>query len=210
MSNLIVGLIFDIMYQKYTGIILKKHPFGEADELLTIYSRESGKIRVKAVSVRKPLSKLAGHLQSLNEIEFEVVARSKHLPVMISVRALTVNNYLRQNLRKFGFALVGIETLYRLTGDGQENLEAYNELRAFLKNLGENPDENLALRRFQLQVLAANGYAFPVETQTNGDFTLTHAGNFQLTSTLEKEIDQFIDYVLEREIKSVKVLDSLI
>ena len=197
------------MYQKYTGIILKKHPFGEADELLTIYSRENGKIRVKAVSVRKPLSKLAGHLQSLNEIEFEVAARTKHLPVMISARALAVNNYLRQNLRKFGFALVGIETLYRLTGDGQENTEAYNELRAFLNNLGETHEENLALRRFQLQLLAANGYAFPVQAQTNADFTLTRADNFQLTSTLEKEIDQFIDYILEREIKSVKFLTEI-
>lgn len=187
------------MYQKYTGIILKKHPLNEADELLTIYTREAGKIRVKAVSVRKPLSKLAGHLSSLNEVEFETAGRRQnHLPVLISVRAATLNHYLRENLRKFGYALVGIETLYRLTGDGQENPSAYEKLRNFLRNLGETTDENFVLRKFQLDLLAVSGYEFP------GQFKP------ELTTDSEREIDQFINYVLEREIKSAKVLDTLI
>jgi len=193
------------MYTKYTGIILKKHPFGEADELLTIFTREAGKMRCKVVSARKPTSKLAGHLQSLNEIEFEVALRARHnpsgggsLPVLISARALSINNYLRQNLRKFAFALVGIETLYRLTGDRQENPAAYSELRGFLRGLGESPDENLQVRKFQLNLLAATGYAFPGTVSA------------KLTTAAEREIDKFIDYVLEREIKSAKMLDTLI
>ena len=202
------------MYQKYTGIILKRHPFGEADELLTIYTREFGKIRAKAVSVRKPLSKLSGHLQSLNEIEFETAGTK--IPILISVRALSVNTYLRQNLRKFGYALVGIETLYRLTGDQQGNAEAYDELRAFLKNLGETRDENLALRKFQLNLLAVSGYAFPTNTQTDPDSTpvgaplgslrgagLTNTDELKLTAQIEQDIDRFIDYVLEREISKI-------
>ena len=193
------------MYTKYTGIILKKHPFGEADELLTIFTREAGKMRCKVVSARKPTSKLAGHLQSLNEIEFEVALRARHnpsgggsLPVLISARALSINNYLRQNLRKFAFALVGIETLYRLTGDRQENPAAYSELRSFLRGLGESPDENLQVRKFQLNLLAATGYAFPGTVSA------------KFTAAAEREIDKFIDYVLEREIKSAKMLDTLI
>jgi len=226
----------DFMYQKYTGIILKKHPFGEADELLTVYTREAGKIRCKAVSNRKPTSKLAGHLQSLNEIEFEVASAAARrgggpLPVLISVRALSINSYLRQNLRKFAFALVGIETLYRLMGDREENGPAYDELRNFLKNLGESADENLAVREFQLGLLAASGYAFPgigvIASGSNSIASLRGnpkqslnnkkeiASPFEykglaMTKELENEIDRFIDYVLEREIKSAKMLDSLI
>ena len=189
------------MYTKYTGIILKKHPFGEADELLTVFTREAGKIRCKAVSSRKTTSKLAGHLQSLNEVEFEVASGRRaagSLPVLVSVRAMSINSYLRQNLRKFAYALVGIETLYRLTGDREENTGAYEELRKFLRDLGESLDENIAVRKFQLNILAASGYQFP------------EAFALPLTREKEAKIDRFVDYVLEREIKSAKVLDSLI
>ena len=134
------------MYSKYTGIILKKYPFGEADELLTIYTREAGKLRAKAVGARKIKSKLGGHLQSLNEISFETTGRN--LPILTSVRALSINNYLRENLKKFAFALVGIETLYRMTSDRDANTDIYGHLAGFLKDLGETLDENLAVRQF--------------------------------------------------------------
>jgi DNA repair protein RecO (recombination protein O) len=157
------------MYSKYTGIILKKYPLGEADELLTIYTKETGKLRAKAISSRKIQSRLAGHLSSLNEISFETATsargaqggRSSGIPVITSVRALSINNYLRENLRKFAYALVAVETLYRITADGQENQRVYEALSNFLKNLGESPDENLEVRKFQLALLAASGYEMP-------------------------------------------------
>lgn len=176
------------MYNKYTGIILKKHPFGEADELLTVYTREAGKLRCKAVSVRKPSSKMAGHVQSLNEIEFELAGRGM-LPVLISVRSRAVNNYLRVNLRKFAYALVGIETLYRLTADREANERAYDGLSQFLRELGESLDEHQIVRKFQLSLLSLFGFAFP-------------GGS-------EDELDRFIEEILERQIKSVKFLESL-
>lgn len=184
------------MYSKYTGIILKKHPLGEADELLTIFTRESGKIRVKAVSSRKIQSKLAGHLQTLNEIEFETAghlsqsASGGGLPVLVSVRAITFNNYLRDNLKKFACALIGAETLYRLSADRQENQEAYLALIRFLKELGESADERLSLRRLQVQLLQLMGFGFP-------------------ESGSEQAIRQHLNEVLEREIKSAKFLESL-
>ena len=186
------------MYQKYTGIILKKYPFGEADELLTIYTREAGKVRAKAVGVRRIKSKLAGHLQSLNEISFETAGGNRRnssgsgLPILTSVRALAINNYLRENLRKFAFALVGIETLYRMCVDREANAEIYNHLVDFLKNLGESVEESPVVRRFQLNLLNACGY-----------------GVEGLKPDMESEIDKHLAYVLEREIKASRFLDTL-
>lgn len=171
---------------------MKKHPIGEADELLTIYTRESGKLRVKAVSSRKIRSRLAGALQSLNEVEFETAGR-RLLPVLISVRARTLNNYLRENLKKFAHALVGIETLYRLTGDGEQNLPLYKLLRDFLIDMGKARDDKTALRRFQLRLLEVLGYGPPRDLEDNPD----------------QEIDRFIESLMEREIKSKAFLKSL-
>lgn len=250
------------MYHKYTGVILKKHPLGEADELLTIYTREAGKIRAKAVGSRKIQSRLAGHLQSLNEIEFETASRSTRrpfgfsrdgLPVLISVRARTINSYLRQNLKKFAHALIGIETLYRLAPDYQENVEAYQALAEFLKNLGESLDERFEVRLFQLHLLRSSGFNLPLQFCLNcqrvlpgrdkpaayfvaakggffcpacaalekADVSLTEEAHRQLAALsagkivreLDREAEQtiegFLNYVLEREIKSNGFLQTL-
>lgn len=191
------------MYHKYTGVILKKFPLNEADELVTIYTREHGKMRTLARSVRQIQSKLAGSLQSLNEIEFEVARRRPRfggqgpLPIIISIRAKTVNNYLRENLKKFAHALVGVETLYRLTPDEEQNAPAYDLLSGFLRSLGESREENLLVRRFQLSLLDLFGYRFPGEVPE------------KLGPAAEREIDEFLNYVLEREIKAKKFIDSL-
>ncbi len=206
------------MYSKYTGVILKKYPLGEADELLTIYTRERGKLRVKAVSSRKIQSRLGGYLQSLNEIEFETAASGHALPVLISARARTINNFLRGDLRKFAYALVGVETLYRLTADHQENQMVYEKLVKFLQDLGSaKTRENILARKFQLQMLAIMGFGFDIkeEALTREERLMLDAllagGEIQsLPLRIEQVIEGFLQEVLEREIKSSNVLNSLI
>jgi DNA repair protein RecO (recombination protein O) len=247
------------MYQKYTGVILKKYPLGEADDLLTIYTREAGKLRVKAVGSRKIRSRLAGILQSLNEIDFETAGRHSSrrspgrdgLPVLISARARAINSYLRENLKKFAYALVGIETLYRLASDYQENGEAYAGLVQFLQDLGEVQEEKLSVRRFQLHLLQISGFRLPVEQCLNcgvrfpdsgSAYFASEKGGFfcpscshrekievllnaesigqlqdlgagrmvkELNPETELTIEGFLNYVLEREIKSNGFLRTL-
>ena len=47
------------------GIILKKEPYGEADLLITILTKDFGKIKVMAQGVRKEAAKLKGHFEPL-------------------------------------------------------------------------------------------------------------------------------------------------
>ena len=240
------------MYQKYTGIILKKYPVNEADELLTIYTREAGKMRVMARGTHKILSKLAGFLQSLNEIEFETARRSSSggsLPVLISVRPRAINNYLRENLKKFAYALVGIETLYRLSPDGQTNMKAYKSLVSFLERLGQTAEENLQVRMFQLELLGISGFRLETDqcwscsdrflgralfiAEKGGIFCgrcfeygkpdlslgeaelrelkLLNSGQAvsRLLPAVGTVIDGFLKYVLERDIKSNRFLQTL-
>ncbi|MFN2162508.1 MAG: DNA repair protein RecO, partial [Candidatus Promineifilaceae bacterium] len=45
------------------AIVLKRSDFGEADRLLTLYSKEFGKIRAIAKGARKPQSRKTGHVE---------------------------------------------------------------------------------------------------------------------------------------------------
>ena len=48
---------------KTEGIVLKQMPLGEADRILTLYTTDQGKLRAVARGVRRPKSRLAGHLE---------------------------------------------------------------------------------------------------------------------------------------------------
>ena len=48
--------------QHYSAIILKKQPYREGDEIITLFTKEGGKIRCLAKSVKSPKSKLAAKI----------------------------------------------------------------------------------------------------------------------------------------------------
>ena len=55
------------------GIILKKDPYGEADAMITILTKDFGKIRLMAQGVRKQEAKLKGHLEPLTHTAISFV-----------------------------------------------------------------------------------------------------------------------------------------
>jgi DNA repair protein RecO (recombination protein O) len=52
-----------------TGIILKREPWRDTARIYTIYTRETGKVLAVARGTRKPLSKLAAHLEPYSVVE---------------------------------------------------------------------------------------------------------------------------------------------
>lgn len=206
------------MYSKYTGIILKKHPLGEADELLTIYTKEQGKLRAKAPGTRKIKSRLAGSLQSLNEIEFETalprgIAR---LPVIISVRVVRLNNFLREDLKKFACALIGAETLYRLAPDGQENQDIYRAVLDLLQDMDRNHSLEIVVRLFQLKLLRLFGYGFDINSQPLSSEEKKQLIDLwegkrseNLSKRADRAIEQAVHNVLEREVRANRFLETI-
>lgn len=57
------------------GVILSYKDYKEADRLITIYSRDLGKLQVVAQGVRKIKAKLAGHLELFNLSDLQLIAR---------------------------------------------------------------------------------------------------------------------------------------
>ena len=52
---------------KTEAVVLKQINLGEADRILTLYTPDQGKVRAVARGVRRPKSKLSGHLELLNQ-----------------------------------------------------------------------------------------------------------------------------------------------
>ena len=73
------------------AVVLRHVDWGEADRLLTLYSREKGKLRAIAKGVRRLRSRKAGHLEPFTRAAVQL-ARGRDL--LIVTQADTVNAYL--------------------------------------------------------------------------------------------------------------------
>ncbi|HVN15979.1 MAG TPA: DNA repair protein RecO, partial [Anaerolineales bacterium] len=54
------------------AIVLRHGDWGEADRLLTLYTREQGKVRAIAKGARKLTSRKAGHLEPFTHVKLQL------------------------------------------------------------------------------------------------------------------------------------------
>jgi DNA repair protein RecO (recombination protein O) len=139
------------------GIVLRRHDFGEADRLLTIFTPWLGKIRVLAKGVRKPTSRKAGHVELFTHSRL-MIAKGRSLDIV--TQAETINSFLpvKGELARTSCAYYVAELVDRFTAEGEENRRLFDLLLNALSWLGEADDTDLVLRYFELHLLDRVGY----------------------------------------------------
>jgi DNA repair protein RecO (recombination protein O) len=150
--------------QKYNCIILKKTPFKEADEIVTVFSRELGKLRFLAKSSKSNKSKLAFALQNLLLVNITLAGGfGRSMPKVISSQIVESFPRLRENLQACALAFYASELVYKFTPDEQENPVLFELLTDFLQFLNTSQLNNLllnpALAKFKINFLDSIGYS---------------------------------------------------
>lgn len=179
-------------YKKLTGIILKKQNYREADQIVTVWTAEAGKIRCLAKAVRRPLSKLAHGLIDLNLIEFEIAGSG--LPVLISVKAKKQFSKIREDLKKTAIGFYASELMLKITADEHPNKTAFHIFLDFLVELERDYRADYPLLEdFSLKLLDALGFKMPQNQNPSG----------------KRQINRFIEYILERKLKSEQFMEHV-
>lgn len=83
--------------RKTLGLVIKKQNYGETDRIITIFSPDLGKKRVIAKAIRRPTSKLAGHLDTLMLSQL-MLTDSEELPRITSAVLAEPFEDIRSNL----------------------------------------------------------------------------------------------------------------
>ena len=139
------------------AIIIKKTKLGEADRILTLYTPHLGKIQAVAKGVRRPRSKLAGHLELLT-YSLVSLARGRNLDVITGSQ--TINSFLplKSDLWLTSCALYVIELVNQFTPDHVENYPLFQLLLETMEHLCQAGNKELTLRLFELHLLNEVGY----------------------------------------------------
>lgn len=137
--------------------MLSRSDFGEADRIVTVYSRQHGKLRLVAKGARRPLSRLGPHLEYFCRSNLMLV-KGRDLDVVTGAETVNAHLELRSDLDAYGHASHMLELVARLTEDRQENALVFDLLTGSLQLLAEGVDPYHVTRHYELALLNHLGF----------------------------------------------------
>ncbi len=173
------------------GIILKRQNIGEADRIITVLTKDLGKIQVKAKGVRKIVSKRASHIEPLNVCTLSLY-KGHALPVLTEVVALESFSLLKEDLGKIGFAYHLCELVDGLCPPHEENARVFSLLYDVLKKMEYEEELAPLIHEFEVALLTTLGYWSPGQQLQNAN------------------LSYLIEGILERKLKTRTLIPRLL
>jgi DNA repair protein RecO (recombination protein O) len=176
---------------KTEGIIVKRRNFNEADRIVTILTKEFGKLQVKATGVRRITSRRSSHVELLNLTALSLY-KGQHMPVLIEAQMLENFQKIKDDLDKTGFAYHICELVDGLCPEGQEQGNVFELVKTTLTQLETTEDPLLIIHAFEISLLTQLGYWHRSQEES-----------------VSFDTHQFIESILERRLKSHRIFASL-
>ena len=170
--------------RRVTGIVLKRSNFGEADKIVTIFTKEEGKIKVLAKGIRRLKSHRAPHLELFNLVEL-VLHNGKTFSTVTEAKTVADHSVLKANLKITGFLFYLSEFLDKILPEHQPHPDVFIGLLAALPSLDESK-----VKTFIVESMWNLGYLPYGEYPKNG-------------------VTDFVESIVEKRINSKKFLEEL-
>ncbi len=143
------------------GVVLRTQKLGEADRIVTLLTREHGRIRAVARGVRRTTSRFGARLEPFSHVDVQLYT-GRTLDVI--TQAETIVPYGRDIVTDYARYTAGatiLETAERFTEqEGEPALQQYLLLVGALRTLARGEHEpGLVLDAFLLRSLSVAGYA---------------------------------------------------
>jgi DNA repair protein RecO (recombination protein O) len=145
---------------KLTAIVLRTVDYGESDRVVTLFSRERGKVSAFARGARASRRRFGGALEPFTLLSAEVRIRgASDLLGLESTTVVRGHGGIRGDLARIACAAYAAELARELVRDHEPHQELFELLERYLAQLDAGPARPAALRAFELGALGAAGLA---------------------------------------------------
>lgn len=172
---------------KTEGIIIKRRNSGEADRMITIFTKHYGKLQLKAAGVRRITSKRSPHIELLNYAKLTFY-KGSGMPVLVEVQTIENFSLLKTDLKMIGIAYHLCELIDSLCAENQEHPLVFSLFLKTLADLLEEKDTKQVVHSFENTLLTELGFSSNAPLIRAVD---THA---------------VIEDILERKLKTTQLL----
>jgi len=162
------------------AIVLRTQKLGEADRIITLFTRDHGRLRAVAKGVRRTKSRWGARLEPASHVDLQLYT-GKTFDVVTQAEGIeNFGDELASDYQRWTIANAILESSERFTAQEHEPaLQQYNLVVGALKVLTHNTyDPSLILDAYLLRSLGVAGYA-PSLTVCS-QLTLQHGGRTKL------------------------------
>ncbi len=165
------------------AIVLKRINYGETDKIVTLFTREHGKISAIAKGVRRTTSRKAPHIEPF-VLTKVYLTNGKGMPILTQAETQETFSKLKSDLEKTKDIFYLGEIIDRLTTEDEPNEDIFNHFIYTLKELEhETREQTQLITHFQIYLLQNLGFGLPPQTDTDS-------------------LNRFIEQLIDRKIKS--------
>lgn len=164
------------------GIVIKRKSFGEADRILTLFTKKQGKIKVLAKGVRRITSRRGPNVELFNQVELSL-HQGRTFDTLTEAAVINTFPNIRKNLDLVGLSFHVCEIVDGLCPENQPHEKIYDLIIEIFKQL----DYGL-IQTFEKNVLQELGYL----PRQYADINTT----------------MFIEKILERRLKTRRIISK--
>ena len=142
---------------KLLAVVLRSVDYGERDRVVTLFSRERGKLSAFARGARSSRRRFGGVLEPFTLLAAELTERGGDLWGLEDAAVERGFGNLRGDLARIACASYAVELTRELVRDAEPHEDLFDALVAYLGLLDDGPARPWDLRRFELDALRAAG-----------------------------------------------------
>lgn len=164
------------------GIVIRRKNFSEADRILTLFTKNHGKVKILAKGVRRITSRRAPNIELFNQVELSV-HRGRTFDILTEAQVLNTFPQIRKKLDLVGLAFHICEIVDGLCPEKDSHPKVYDLMLSVFNQLNTG-----LVHSFEKDLLTELGY-LPKEHK-------------ELDTTL------FIEKILERKLKTRRIISK--
>lgn len=190
---------------KTVGVVLLSRDYKEIDRVYTIYTRDYGKLNLRAQGIKKINSKLVGHIEPITETAL-FIAHAKGYNKIAGANIISSYRIIKMDYEKIKTVNNFFSIINDLILEEQKDEQIYFLIREFLSWLERSQINYLVWQSFFIKLLDHLGYK-PDYSQSEGDiakvFHFISANHWQKIEKLRinQELWEKITYTFNNFLK---------
>lgn len=146
------------MLVRVEAIVIRSTDYGEGNKILTLFSREVGKISVMARGAKKVKSRHSAIAQLFTHGEFVCYKAGSSMGTLNSGEIWNAYPKLKEDIHKTAYAAYLMELTDRMLGENERNVPLFEQLKAALDAIDEEKDPQIVTNIYEIKMLAIAGY----------------------------------------------------
>ncbi|GGE47103.1 DNA repair protein RecO [Pullulanibacillus camelliae] len=150
------------MLHKVEGIVIHTTDYGETNKIVTLYTKELGKVGVMARGAKKPRSKLSAGSQFLT-YGLYLFTKGKGLGTLQQADPIDPFRYIKADIEKMAYASYIVDVIHKLSDKDVHFAAIYQWVYHLLKYMDEGLDPQVLTFIYEIKMLPVLGIEAEVD-----------------------------------------------